>query len=323
MKRRSLALVLLLVGLPVTPTVAASEPDFIAVNPRGTGMPVEMDGGAFVFTGDLYSLTTGEQLGTFTDRATCSTSAPPPCLVFDVTTTFRLPGGEVLNRGRWSLVPDPARPGFAFVGSRPTTDTIFSGTKRYAGRTGRVTGWGAGDMRQFPSKLSLDVFTIIRFSPKDTKVPGNRELAAHEGTAEPGYFPAQHFRSDGVNHSTDPTFFSFATEVFSLSDGSLKATVADRITCAAGPPPCVVLDVITAIRYADGEVTAHSQVPLSPDPQRPGFFLFATRPTSDNIVSATGAYAGRTGRFLLNGSVDFRAFPDPIPFEGLSRLVFN
>jgi hypothetical protein len=48
-----------------------------------------------------------------------------------------------------------------------------------------------------------------------------------------------------------------------------------------------------------------------------------TRPTEDNIVSATGAYAGRTGRFSVSGSVDMRRFPSPIPYEGVGVLVFN
>jgi len=324
MNRRALLVFLLALGvLPaVSPAAAEPEPDFIAINPRGV-VPVAMDGGAFVFTADLFSLTTGEKIGTFTDRGTCSTSAPPPCLVFDVVTTFRLPGGDVVNRAQVSAAPDPTRPGFAFVAFRPATDTIVSGTGRFAGRTGRVTGWGDADMRDFPRRIGLDVFTVIRFNPADSKVPGSRELFAGSGSGLPGFFPAQHFRSEGVNESTDPTRFLFSTDVFSLSDGSLRATVKDEITCSAGPPPCVVLDVTTVIRYPDGEVTARSQVPLAPDPQRPGFAVFATRPTSDNIVSGTGAYAGRTGRFLVNGSVDMRSFPDPLPFEGLSRLVFN
>ncbi len=325
MYRRTLVIVSLLAlgAVPaVAPAAAEPEPDFIALNPRGV-VPVEMVDGAFVVTADLFSLTTGDKIGTFTDRATCSTSAPPPCLVFDVTTTFRLPGGEILNRVQVSSSPDPTKPGFVFAAFRPATDTIVSGTGRYAGRTGRAVGWGIGDMRDFPRMIGLDIFTVIRFNPADGKVPGSRELFAGSGSGRPGFFPAQHFRSEGVNESTDPTRFRFRTEVFSLSDGALRATVKDDVTCSAGPPPCVVLDVTTVIRYPEGEVTAHSQVPLAPDPQRPGFALFATRPTSDNIVSATGAYAGRTGRFLLNGSVDMRSFPDPLPFEGLSRLVFN
>ena len=111
--RAPLALLVLALGtLPAVPPAAAEpEPDFIAVNARGA-VPVEHDGGTFVWTADLFSLTTFEKIGTFTDRATCSTSAPPPCLIYDITTTYRVPGGEVTSRGLWSLAPDSTRPGF-------------------------------------------------------------------------------------------------------------------------------------------------------------------------------------------------------------------
>ena len=110
--RAPLALLVLALGtLPAVPPAAAEpEPDFIAVNARGA-VPVEHDGGTFVWTADLFSLTTFEKIGTFTDRATCSTSAPPPCLIYDITTTYRVPGGEVTSRGLWSLAPDSTRPG--------------------------------------------------------------------------------------------------------------------------------------------------------------------------------------------------------------------
>jgi len=62
------------------------------VNPQGS-VAVERDGEAFVWTADLFSLTTLDKIGTFTDRATCATSTPPPCVVYDITTTYRVPGG--------------------------------------------------------------------------------------------------------------------------------------------------------------------------------------------------------------------------------------
>jgi hypothetical protein len=54
------------------------------------------------WTLDLISLTTGEKVGTLDDRATCSTSQPPPCAVLEVTSTYNLPGGDVASRGQWS-----------------------------------------------------------------------------------------------------------------------------------------------------------------------------------------------------------------------------
>ena len=326
MKRLSTLIALLVValaGLPALPQAAAEpEPDFISVNPRGS-VPVERDGDVFVWTADLFSLTTLEKIGTFTDRATCSMSAPPACLVYDVTTTYRVPGGEVVSRGQWGVAPDPTRPGFAFSGSRPESDTIQSATGRFAGRTGRVSGWGIVDLRQFPDRIGVDFRTFIRFAPTDANVLGTRELIVPREPPGADRFQTELFRSEGVNQSKDPTRFVINTPLLSLADGTQIGTVTDTFTCAPGPPPCLVLDVEPVLQYPDGVVTVRTEVPMAPDPARPGFWLFGTRPTKNNIVSATGAYAGRTGHLSVSGTVDMRNFPSPIPYEGVGVLVFN
>lgn len=326
MKRLSVLITLValaLAGPPViSPAAADSEPDFISVNPRGS-VPVEHDGDAFVWTADLFSLTTLDKIGTFTDRATCSTTALPPCLVYDVTTTYRVPGGEIVSRGQWSLAPDPTQPGFAFAGTRPERDTIVSGTGRFQGRTGRVSGWGIVDLRQFPNRIGVDTREFIRFAPADAGVLGSRELIVPHEPPGADRFQTELFSSKGVNESKDPTRFMINTPLLSLSDGSQIGTVTDYFTCAAGPPPCLVLDVMPVLQYPDGVVTVRTEVPIAPDPARPGFWLFGTRTTKNNIVSATGAYAGRTGHLSVSGTVDMRNFPSPIPYEGVGVLVFN
>jgi len=229
----------------------------------------------------------------------------------------------VVSRGQWSVTPDSTRPGFAFGGSRPERDTIVSGTGRFAGRTGRVSGWGIVDLRGFPGRIGLDVRTLIRFEPTDANVLGRQELILGHEPPGADHFQSELFRSQGVNESKDPTRFLVNTPLFSLSDGSQIGTVTDSFTCGAGPPPCQVLDGTATLQYPDGVVTAHFEVPFSPDPGRPGFYLFGSRPTEDNIVSATGAYTGRTGRLSVSGAVDMRHFPSPIPYEGVGLLVFN
>jgi hypothetical protein len=325
MNRRKISIALMIVALGVpgaAPAAAEAEPDFISVNAQGS-VPVAHDASGFSWTADLYSLTTLEKIGTFTDQATCSMSGPPPCLVYDVTTTFRVPGGEVVSRGQWSVSGDSTRPGFAFVASRPEKNTIVSGTGRFAGRAGRVSGWGVADMSGFPSRIGLDVRTFIRFDPTDSGVLGTRELVLAD--EPPGAYPfqAELFQSEGVNKSEDPSRYVVDNKVFSLSDGSQIGTVVDRFTCGAGPLPCQVLEGTATITYPDGSVTVAFKLPFSPDPGRPGFYLFGARPTEDNIVSATGVYAGKTGRFSASGSVDMRHFPSPVPYEGVGFLVFN
>jgi hypothetical protein len=327
-RTRLAALVLIIGAWPlVSPTIpsagASPEADFVAVNPRGESVPVEREGDTFVFSSDLFSLTTLAKIGTFTDRAKCSTSAPPPCAVYDVTSTFGLTDGEIVTHNQWSVTPDPTRPSVVFSASRPERDTIVSGTGRFAGRTGRMSGWGLVDLSQFPAKLSFDDRDFIRFDPTDAGVLGHRELVLAHRASGTDSFVTELFRSAGVNESKDPTRFVIHTPLLSLSDGSQLGTVTDTFTCAAGPPPCLVLDVTPVLQYPDGTVTVHTDVPLAPDPTRPGFYLFGTRPTRDNIVSATGAYTGRTGRLSVSGEVDLRRFPSPIPYEGVGVLIFT
>lgn len=316
-------LALVFAALPgIAPAAAEDDADFISVNQRGT-VPVEGDGDAFVWTADLYSLNTFDKIGTFTDRATCSTSAPPPCLVYDVTTTYRVPGGEVTNRGVWSLAPDSTKEGFFFAATRPRTDTIVSGAGGFTGRTGRVIGWGVVDMSQFPARIGIDHRTFIRFEPTDDGVLGRRELIVGHEVPGAEHFQAELFSTPGINKSTEPGQFLIDNTVFSPADGTQIGTVVDRFSCGNGPLPCQVLEGTATITYPEGSVTAHFLIPYAPDPARPGFYLFGSRPTENNIVAATGAFAGRTGRFSASGSVDMRRFPSPIPYEGVGLVVFD
>jgi len=316
-------LALVLAALPgIAPAAAEDEADFISVNQRGT-VPVEHDGDAFVWTADLYSLNTFDKIGTFTDRATCSTGAPAQCLVYDVTTTYRVPGGEVTSHGLWSLAPDSTREGFFLSATRPHSDTIASGTGRFTGRAGRVIGWGVVDMRTFPERIGVDHRTFIRFEPTDDAVLGHRELIVGHEVPGAQHFQAELFSTPGVNKSTEPGQFLIDNTVFSPADGTQIGTVVDRFGCGNGPTPCQVLEGTATITYPEGSVTAHFRIPYAPDPARPGFYLFGSRPTEPNIVAATGAYVGRPGRFSASGSVDMRHFPSPIPYEGVGLVVFD
>lgn len=326
MRRRWAVLFVTLASLaPWWPPAGATGepfPDFIALNPRGTARNTSTDPAHLVFTVDLFSLASGEKVGTLTDDITCSAAAAPPCLVFDIVTTYRLPGGDIVNHGYWSGVPDPQRSGFILAGTRPDRDTIVSGTGRFEGRTGRATGWGTVDGRRLPDELGYDMFTVIRLDPADAGVVGSSELLGRSGN--PPGFRAQHFRSDGSDGSPDPAHIVATAELLSLAVGTTAGTAIDDISCStSGAAPCPVLDVLTVFRFPDGEITARSAVSVVPDPQRPGFGLVGTRPERDTIVSGTGAYAGRTGRLRLSGSVDLRRFPAEVPYEGISVISFD
>jgi hypothetical protein len=319
---RALALVgWLVTGLPAA--AAEPVPDFVALNPRGSGINQSTDPTKLIYTADLFSLTTGQLIGNFTDVITCASASIPPCAAFDVETTYRLPGGDIVNRGYWSGVPDPQRPGFLVIGTRPTTDTIVATSGRFAGRGGRVNGWGSVDARKFPTQLGYDVFTVIQLVPGQEAVVGSVEALAAEQS--PAGFISQHFRSDGVNQATQPGRLTATAELFTLTRGRRHGTALDDATCSftSGSVPCLVFDVVTVFRYPGGEITAESKVSAVPDPQRDGYLLVNTRPQRDTITATTGQFAGRTGRLLISGSIDMRQFPRQAPYEGISVIQFN
>lgn len=330
MQRAWAVLLVVVFGLPAPAGAASDVPDFVAVNPRGVAHNESSDPAHLVFTVDMFSLPGGERVGTLTDVITCSAAGPPPCLVFDIVTTYRIPGGEIVNHGYWTGVPDPQRPGFLLAGTRPATDTIVSGTGRYAGAKGRANGWGSVDARKLPAEMGYDMFTVIHLRPGDDAVLGSSEATSSEATATatatapPAGFITQYFRSDGVNRSSVPGHLLFDTGLFSLATGQASGTATDLVACATStPPPCLVLDVLTTFTYPRGQITARSAVSVVPDPQRPGFGLVGTRPQKDTIKSATGDFAGRPGRLLISGAVDMRGFPAKMPFEGLSLIRFS
>jgi hypothetical protein len=110
------------------------------------------------------------------------------------------------------------------------------------------------------------------------------------------------------------------TTLFSLGRATRFGAAVDDITCAFGPPPCGVLDVVTHFAYDGGELEVHSEVSLVPDPQRPGYGLVGARPDHDTITRSSGVFGGRTGRVLISGAVDLGRFPAEAPFEGVSLI---
>jgi hypothetical protein len=157
----------LLAAGAVVSGVAAQEPapapQLIAVASRGSAPNVSTEPGRTTFTLPLFELATGEEIGTLTDDARCVSATPPPCLVQDVTTTFRLPDGEIVNQMTVTLSPDPQEVGALLTGARPAGDTITSGTGAYAGRTGKADLSGRIDIKNFPASVNdVDDWWLIQ-----------------------------------------------------------------------------------------------------------------------------------------------------------------
>lgn len=173
MLRRLCVLVGLVVaaGLIVSPTIrlaippaeaaAGAEPDTLPLHFRGTGRQEPAEQGRFQWSTDLYSLVTGEKVGTGTNNA--DLRGP----IMDHVMTFRLPDGDIVAHSKESVIPDPQHPGFALVGIHQDNNIVPErGTGAYAGRTGKVTMSGWHDGSKLPEQATFNDFYLIELDPK-------------------------------------------------------------------------------------------------------------------------------------------------------------
>jgi hypothetical protein len=147
----------------------------VAMSDRGDTIAVRFNGrykneatepGLFRFTGDMLSAT-GEKLGTQIHQAKCSTTAPPPCEVFDVEATFQFPDGSIKVKSLESAPSDPQYPDHLIMGIHPEEDNVVEVTGAFAGRTGkaRMSGWhGISEIQS--GYVSFDDFWLIEFNPR-------------------------------------------------------------------------------------------------------------------------------------------------------------
>ncbi|MGH8991878.1 MAG: hypothetical protein ACRDYV_15285 [Acidimicrobiia bacterium] len=157
----AMASVVILTGAAVPPVGAAGDARVITLHVSGVADSEPTDAGKVAYTVDVFDFKTEERLGELHDEITCSSSTPPPCLVFDVVTTLRVAGGEIVNHAQWSGVPDPQRPGWLLVGSRPGTKTAKGTGGDYAGAAVAWAGSGTVDMTNFPAQLGYDIFSRV------------------------------------------------------------------------------------------------------------------------------------------------------------------
>lgn len=169
MLRRAVLLVLAVGALALavvgagTAVAADDGPRLISVNMRGTSDNTSTDPTRQVFEFDLFSLETGEKIGTATDDVACKTNDLPGCPLFDAITTFHLPDGDLTNRATVSVSPDPARPGWVLNGSFPAEGekTVVGGSGAYEGATGQARLSGANEVTGFPLRLTADDIFVI------------------------------------------------------------------------------------------------------------------------------------------------------------------
>ena len=155
--------------LPVTAPAEAppafKHGDFMALNSRGKAPNTSSDSMRQVYEFDLYSLATGEKIGTAIDDTLLDrhAAAVPGIRRQDHLQASR----RRVHQPRPGLgVFDPQRPGWVLVGSLPSSKGIIAGTGAYAGRTGKVTLAGVNNAASYPAELGVDDRWVIQFDPK-------------------------------------------------------------------------------------------------------------------------------------------------------------
>ena len=146
---------------PGVPAAAGVPGDTLALHFRGTGHQQPAEQGRFQWTTDLYSLVTGEKVGTGTNN----TDLRGP--IMDHVVTFHLPDGDLVVHSQESVIPDPGHPGFALAGIHQDNNVVPErGTGAYAGRTGKATMSGWHDGSKLPEQATFNDFYLIELDPK-------------------------------------------------------------------------------------------------------------------------------------------------------------
>jgi hypothetical protein len=135
--------------------------DTLAFNFRGTGRSEPAEPGRFQYTTDVYSLVTGEKVGT------ANHNISPPAVVMDHVMTFHLPDGDLVVHSTESVAPDPQHSGLALIGiHQPNNIVPGKSTGAYAGRTGTATMSGWHDANKFPDQATFNDFYLIHLDPR-------------------------------------------------------------------------------------------------------------------------------------------------------------
>ena len=135
-------------------------------------------------------------------------------------------------------------------------------------------------------------------------------VQANEAGAAVDYMPVNSRGTSKVEMKDDRAILTFP--MYELATGNVIGTIVDDIK---SPVPGFLFDVTTYFKFNDAqnsELVSHGLVSSAPDVQKPGWIIVGNRPMTDSIISATGAFAGRTGRIRLSGVNDLTKFPDEV-----------
>jgi hypothetical protein len=145
---------------------APDQGDVIALRFAGRYPTRTIDSSRDSWTGDIVSLATSDVVGTLNHEITCHGATSFPCVMFQSTDTFTLPGGTITSRSTESVAPVAAMPGFFHVGIYPESNSIISATGAFEGRTGRAILQARHDGREYPGHVTFEDFWVIELDPK-------------------------------------------------------------------------------------------------------------------------------------------------------------
>ena len=150
-------------GMPAAEAAAGSKSDRMALHFRGTGNQQPTELGRFQYTTDLYSLVTGDKVGTGTNNVKFITP-----FIGDHVMTFRLADGQLVAHSKESIATSVLHPGFAHAGIHSSEKNIVpeKGTGAYAGRTGKATMSGWHYFAKLPEQATFNDFYLIELDPK-------------------------------------------------------------------------------------------------------------------------------------------------------------
>lgn len=120
-----------------------------------------------------------------------------------------------------------------------------------------------------------------------------------------------------ASRAPEPNHLVFDGDLTSLATGDTVGTFTWDLTCNQVVGfPCGVYEVVNTFRFPDGTLVTRTLAAVAPDlSAEPGFFHAGIHPKGNNIVEATGAYAGRSGKAHMSGRHGGQEFPAFVSFD--------
>ena len=149
---------------------------------------------------------------------------------------------------------------------------------------------------------------VSQLVPASAQTPG----AAAQGDVI-GFYLSGRVATEHVDQATD----AWTGDLVSLATGEAVGTLRHEITCHdVTSLPCIVFKSKDTFNLPGGTIVSEGTESVAPYAgAEPGIFHVGIHPQGNSITSATGVFAGRTGRAQLLARHDGREYPGHITFD--------